>query len=148
MIVENIERPIEILMAEDNPGDIRLTREALKDGKVSNSLNVVSNGSEALAYLRKQSPFENVIRPDLILLDLNLPKINGLEVLQEIKTDKILKMIPVVILTTSKSEQDITYSYQNHANCYITKPVDLDQFMNAINAIDDFWLSIVRLPSE
>lgn len=148
MSVDSFERPIEILMAEDNPGDIRLTREALKDGKVSNSLNVVNNGSDALAYLRKQPPFENMSRPDLILLDLNLPKINGIEVLQEIKTDETLKLIPVVILTTSKSEQDITSSYQNHANCYITKPVDLDQFMNAINAIDNFWLSIVRLPTE
>lgn len=148
MNVDNIDRPIEILMAEDNPGDIRLTREALKDGKISNSLNVVTNGSDALAYLRKQPPFENMTRPDLILLDLNLPKINGLEVLQEIKTDKTLKLIPVVILTTSKSERDITSSYQNHANCYITKPVDLDQFMNAIHAIDNFWLSIVKLPSE
>ncbi len=148
MSVDSFERPIEILMAEDNPGDIRLTREALKDGKVSNSLNVVNNGSDALAYLRKQPPFENMSRPDLILLDLNLPKINGIEVLQEIKTDETLKLIPVVILTTSKSEQDITSSYQNHANCYITKPVDLDQFMSAINAIDNFWLSIVRLPTE
>lgn len=141
-------RPIEILLVEDNPGDVRLTQEALKEGKMRNHLTVVRDGVEALAYLRKEESFNCAVRPDLILLDLNLPKKNGREVLTEIKQDKDLKRIPVVILTTSKAEQDILNTYDRYANCYISKPVDLEQFMNVIKMIEDFWLTIVRLPSE
>lgn len=139
-------RAIEILLVEDNPGDVRLTQEVLKEGKVRNRLNVVGDGVEALAYLRRASPFEKVTRPDLILMDLNLPKKNGREVLREIKKDKTLRRIPVVILTTSKAEQDILDTYDLHANCYITKPVDLGQFMRVVSMIEDFWFTIVRLP--
>lgn len=139
-------RPIEILLVEDNPGDVRLTREALKEGKVLNKLNVVKDGVEAMEFLRKRGKFTIESRPDLILLDLNLPKKDGREVLAEVKGDPNLKRIPVVILTTSKSEQDIIKTYDLHANCYITKPVDLNQFMNVIQSIEEFWLTIVNLP--
>ena len=139
-------KPIEILLVEDNPGDVRLTQEALKEGKVSNNLCVVGDGIEALDFLRKQGKYVGVNRPDLILLDLNLPKKDGREVLEEIKNDPDLKRIPVVILTTSSTEEDILKSYNLYANCYITKPVDLDQFLKVAKAIEEFWLTIVRLP--
>jgi two-component system, chemotaxis family, response regulator Rcp1 len=139
-------RPIEILMVEDNPGDVRLTIEALKEGKVSNHLFIVDDGEQALAYLRRQGSFTDAVKPDLILLDLNLPKKNGREVLAEIKGDPDLRRIPVVILTVSRAEQDILKSYNLHANCYITKPVDLDQFIKVVKSIEDFWLTVVMLP--
>ena len=140
--------PIEILLVEDNPADVRLTQEALREGKVKNSLNVARDGTEALAFLRRQGPHASAPRPDLILLDLNLPKKDGREVLAEIKSDDELKTIPVVVLTTSSAELDILKSYSLHANCYITKPVDLEQFVSVVKAIDDFWLTVVRLPPE
>jgi CheY-like chemotaxis protein len=139
-------RPIEILLVEDNDGDIRLTQELLKDAKVRNRLAIVKDGEAALAYLRRQGEFERVARPDLVLLDLNLPKKNGQEVLAEIKNDPDLGRIPVVILTTSRAEHDILRSYDLRANCYITKPVDLDQFVAVVRSIEEFWLAIVRLP--
>ncbi len=139
-------RPIEILLVEDNPGDVRLTQEALKEGKVMNVLNTVGNGEEALAYLRRQGAYARTTRPDLILLDLNLPRKSGQEVLAEIKDDPELRRIPVVILTVSEAEQDIIKSYNLHANCYITKPVNLEQFMEVIKTIEDFWLTVVMLP--
>lgn len=141
-------REVSILLVEDNPGDVRLTIEALKEGKVYNRLSVVSNGFEALEFLRRQGRYANATRPDLILLDLNLPKKNGSEVLAEIKADPALKRIPVVVLTTSEAEQDVLRSYDLNANCYITKPVDLDQFLHVVKSINDFWLTVVRLPSE
>ena len=141
-------KPIEILMVEDNPGDVRLTKEALKDGKVRNSINVVTDGEEALSYLHKEGKYINSPRPDLILLDLNLPKKDGRDVLKEIKSSETFRRIPVVILTTSKAEEDILKAYDNYANCYITKPVDLDQFINVAKKIEDFWLTIVKLPSK
>ena len=140
-------KPIEILLVEDNPGDVRLTREALSDQKLNNHLNVVTNGVEALAFLRGEGAFRHAPRPDLILLDLNLPLKDGREVLSEIKADDDLKRIPVVILTTSDDQQDILRSYDLHANCYITKPVDLNKFIRVVHAIEEFWFSIVRLPS-
>jgi chemotaxis family two-component system response regulator Rcp1 len=141
-------RPIEILLVEDSPGDVRLTREALRDAKVGNNLHVVRDGVEALAFLRREAPrFAECPRPDLILLDLNLPRKSGHEVLEEIKADQALRRIPVVILTTSQAEQDVLRTYDLHANCYITKPVDLDQFIAVVQSIEDFWLTIVRLPS-
>ncbi len=139
-------RPIEILMVEDNPGDVRLTVEALKEGKVRNILHTVEDGEEALKFLRRQETYTKAPRPDLVLLDLNLPKKNGREVLAEIKTDPDLKRIPVVILTVSQAEQDILKSYDLHANCYITKPVDLEQFLSVVKNIENFWLSVVMLP--
>ena len=145
-MAENIGRPIEILMVEDNPGDVRLTREALNDAKVINNLHVADDGIEALNFLKRQGKYKDAIRPDLILLDLNLPKKDGREVLGEIKADPGLRQIPVVILTTSKAEEDILKTYDLHANCYITKPVDLEKFIEVISAIEDFWLSIVKLP--
>lgn len=139
-------RPIEILLVEDNPGDARLTIEALKEGKVRNNIYVAADGMEALNYLFREGKFVDVTRPDIILLDLNLPKKNGREVLEIIKSDKDLRRIPVVILTTSKAEEDIVKTYDLHANCYITKPVDLDQFIRVIKSMEDFWLTIVKLP--
>jgi two-component system, chemotaxis family, response regulator Rcp1 len=139
-------RPIEILMVEDNPGDVRLTVEALKEAKVRNNLHTVEDGVEALAFLRREGGYAEVPRPDLVLLDLNLPKMNGREVLAEIKEDPDLRRIPVVILTISQAEQDIVKSYSLHANCYITKPVDLDQFLEVVKSIENFWLTIVKLP--
>jgi CheY-like chemotaxis protein len=138
---------IEILLVEDSPGDARLTREALKDGRILHNLHVAADGMEALAFLRCQGVHAGAPRPDLILLDLNIPKLDGAQVLAEIKTDADLARIPVVVLTTSKAEEDIARSYDLHANCYINKPVDLDQFMLVIRAIEDFWLTIVRLPA-
>ena len=142
----NRPRPIEILMVEDNPGDVRLTREALKGGKVWNRLNVVEDGEAAMDYLHRRPPFENAPRPDVVLLDLNLPKKDGREVLAEIKSDPSLKVIPVVVLTTSQSEEDVLRAYHLNANCYVTKPVDLHQFNRIVQAIEDFWLTIVTLP--
>jgi chemotaxis family two-component system response regulator Rcp1 len=140
--------PIEILLVEDSPGDVRLTREAFKDAKVHISLHVASDGTEAMAFLRREGDYANVPRPDLILLDLNLPKKDGREVLGEIKESTTLKSIPVVVLTTSASEADILRSYNLHANCYITKPVGLNGFLDVVKSIDDFWLTVVKLPSE
>jgi len=139
-------KDVEILLVEDNPGDIRLTKEALKEGKVKNKLYIVKDGMEALNFLKRKGEFSKVPRPDLILLDLNLPKKDGRDVLKEIKMNDDLKRIPVVILTTSKDEEDVIKTYNLHANAYITKPVDLDQFINVIKTIDDFWLSVVKLP--
>ncbi len=139
---------IEILLVEDNPADVRLTIEALKDAKVCNHMTTVTDGVEALACLRREGRYTDCPRPDLILLDLNLPRKSGLEVLREAKEDPVLRRIPVVVLTTSQAEQDIVKSYNLYANCYICKPVDLDQFMRVVQTIEDFWLSIVRLPSE
>lgn len=137
---------ITILLVEDNPGDVRLTREALKEGKIRNTLYDVSDGIEALEFLRQTGKYKEAIRPDLILLDINLPRKSGLEVLAEIKADQYMMRIPVVILTTSEAEQDILRSYNHHANAYVTKPVDLDQFMVVVKSIEDFWLEIVKLP--
>jgi chemotaxis family two-component system response regulator Rcp1 len=137
---------IDILLVEDNPGDVRLTREALKEAKVRNNLHVTEDGVEAMRFLRREEEFANAPRPDLILLDLNLPKKDGREVLEEIKADDNLRRIPVVVLTTSHAEEDIVRSYNLHANCYVTKPVDLDQFIRIVKSIEDFWLTIVRLP--
>ena len=142
---ETAATPIEILLVEDSAGDVRLTKEALRDAKVQNNLHVACDGMEATAFLLRQGTHANAPRPDLILLDLNLPKKGGREVLEEIKLDPNLKTIPVVILTTSSAEEDILRSYQLHANCYITKPVDLDQFLKVVRAIDNFWLAIVKL---
>ena len=139
-------RPIEILLVEDNPADVRLTVEALKESKIRNRLNVVENGVEAMDYLRRQGKYATAVRPDLVLLDLNLPLKDGREVLADIKADQNLKIIPIVILTTSKAEQDIVKTYNLHANCYVTKPVDLEQFITVVRAIEDFWLTIVKLP--
>jgi chemotaxis family two-component system response regulator Rcp1 len=138
--------PIEVLLVEDSPGDVRLTREALKDAKVHISLHVASDGIEAMAFLECEGPHVNAPRPDLILLDLNLPRKDGRQVLKEIKESPTLKSIPVVILTTSSSEADVLQSYQLHANCYISKPVDLDGFLKVVHSIDNFWLSVVKLP--
>jgi chemotaxis family two-component system response regulator Rcp1 len=148
MSLKNYSRPVEILLVEDNPGDVRLTREALKEGKVHNNLSVATDGIEALAYLRKEGKYAEVVRPDLILLDLNLPRKDGREVLQEIKGDARLRNIPIVVLTSSQAEQDILGAYDLHANCYVTKPVDLDQFIRVVQSIEDFWFSIVKLPPE
>ena len=139
---------IKILLVEDNPGDIRLTKEVLKDGKIKNTLEVVTDGEEAIFYLRKTGEYKNTTTPDLILLDLNLPKKDGREVLAEIKADPMLRLIPVIVLTTSEAEQDILNMYAHHANCYITKPVDFNQFINVIKSIEEFWLSIVKLPKN
>ena len=148
MSAHPISRPIEVLLVEDNPGDVRLTREALKEGKVRNNLHVASDGVEALAFLRKEGPYAAAVRPDLILLDLNLPRKDGREVLEEIKADPHLRYIPVVILTSSAAEQDILRAYDLHANCYVSKPVDLDQFITVVKSIEDFWFTIVKLPPE
>ena len=140
-------KPIEILLVEDNPGDVRLTQEALKENKVCNTMSVVEDGLEAIAFLHQEGTYSNAPRPDLILLDLNLPKKDGREVLAEIKNDPDLKRIPVVVLTTSKAEEDIIKMYDNYANCYITKPVDLDEFISIIKSIENFWVNIVKLPA-
>jgi two-component system, chemotaxis family, response regulator Rcp1 len=139
-------KPIEILLVEDNPGDVRLAVEALRDARVRNQLHVVYDGVEAMSFLRREGQYGGVPRPDLILLDLNLPRKDGHEVLADIKQDEDLKRIPVVILTSSTAEQDILEAYNLHANCYITKPVHLDNFLQIVKCIEDFWLVIVRLP--
>ncbi len=141
-------KPIEILLVEDNPGDARLTREALAQSKVRNNLNHARDGEEAMAFLRRQGTFGSAPTPDLVLLDLNLPRRDGREVLEDIKNDAALKHIPVVILTSSQAEEDIMRSYRLHANCFITKPVDLEQLTKVVQGIEQFWFTLVRLPSE
>jgi two-component system, chemotaxis family, response regulator Rcp1 len=141
-------QPIEILLVEDNPGDVGLTREALSAAKVRNRLHVAEDGAEAVDFLFKRGRHADAPRPDIILLDLNLPKKDGREVLSEIKSDPSLAGIPIVILTTSQADEDILRAYQLHANCYITKPVDFSQFLRIVEAIDDFWLTIVKLPGR
>jgi len=141
-------RAVVILLVEDNPGDVRLTREALKTGKVSNTLHAVEDGVEAMAFLRNEGKYADMPRPDVILLDLNLPRMDGREVLAAIKSDPELQSIPVVILTSSELEEDVLEAYELHANCYTTKPVDLEQFLHIVRAIGDFWLTIVKLPTE
>ncbi|MCU1396758.1 MAG: response regulator [Ilumatobacteraceae bacterium] len=141
-------QPIEILLVEDDPGDVLMTQEAFADYKIANRLNVVSNGEDAIAYLRKQGRFADVTTPDLVLLDLNLPRRDGREVLLDIKGDPHLRRIPVVILTTSEAEEDVIAAYDLHANAYVRKPVDFDQFVAAVRAIDDFFITVVRLPSR
>ncbi len=141
-------KPIEILLVEDNPGDARLALEALREAKVFNRLTWVADGVEAMACLRRQGKYADAPRPDLVLLDLNLPRKDGREVLAEIKADDALKRIPVVVLTTSQAEEDILRAYHLNANCYITKPVDLEQFMKVVKSIKDFWLTIVKLPVQ
>jgi CheY-like chemotaxis protein len=148
MIKEANLRPIEILLVEDNPGDVRLTSEALKEGKIANNVHVAMDGEEAMAFLKKEGKYSNSVSPDLVLLDLNLPKKNGLEVLTEIKEDPELKYIPVIILSISKLEEDIMQSYNHYANCYILKPGDLTQFLEIVRSIEEFWLTIVKLPLD
>ncbi|MDD5712673.1 MAG: response regulator [Smithellaceae bacterium] len=145
---EMFAKTVDILLVEDNPGDIRLTQEALKDAKIKNNLFVVMDGVEAIQFLKKQGKYRDMPRPDLVLLDLNLPKKDGREVLSEIKEDPALKTIPIVILTISKAEEDVIRAYNLHANCYISKPVNLDRFIDVVRAIDDFWLTIVKLPPK
>jgi len=140
-------KAVEILLVEDNPGDVRLTREALKEGKVWNNLNVAADGVLALEFLQREGLFADSPMPDLIFLDLNLPRMDGRELLAKIKADPRLRRIPVVILTTSKAEEDILKTYDLHANCYITKPVDFDQFIKVIKSVEEFWFTIVKLPS-
>ena len=147
MNMDPLGRPADFLLVEDNPGDVRLTQEALKNHKVQNNLHVVTDGEEAMDFLRRQGKYKDAPRPDIILLDLNLPRKDGREVLAEIKSDPDLKTIPVVIITSSEAEQDIVKSYNLNANCYVTKPVDLDQFIKVVQSINDFWLTIVKLPS-
>ncbi len=144
--IDKIAPPVEILLVEDNRGDARLTREALKEGKVYNNLHWVKDGVEALEFLHRRGKHKDAPRPDIILLDLNLPKKDGREVLQEIKADDRLRRIPVVVLTTSKAEEDVLRTYSLHANCYVTKPVDLEQFIKVVKSIDNFWLTVVTLP--
>lgn len=141
-------KPIEILLVEDNPGDVRLTVEAMKETKIHNEIHVVGDGVEAMEFLRNEGRYSEAPRPDLILLDLNLPKKDGREVLADIKSDESLRTIPVVVLTISQAEEDILKSYNLHANCYVTKPIDLDQFLKVVKSIENFWLSIVRLPNQ
>ena len=145
-MIRNGGEPVEILLVEDNPGDYRLTQEALKEGKVFNNLYWAKDGVEALDFLKRRGEHAGAPRPDIILLDLNLPKKDGREVLSEIKRDEQLRAIPVVILTTSKAEEDVLRSYDLHANCYVTKPVDLDKFIVVVQSIDRFWLTVVTLP--
>jgi len=141
-------RPVEILLVEDNPGDVRLTQEAFKEGRVKNNLHVTKDGVDALDFLRRKGKHEGAVRPDIILLDLNLPRKDGREVLAEIKEDAVLRRIPVVVLTTSRSETDVMKVYDLHANCYIPKPVELEEFIKVVTGIEGFWLSIVKLPEE
>jgi CheY-like chemotaxis protein len=140
--------PIEVLLVEDDPGDVLMTQEAFKDYKIANTLSVVTNGEDAIAYLRKQGRFADVPTPDLVLLDLNLPRRDGREVLRDVKTDEELRRIPIVVLTTSDAEEDVLSSYDLHANAYVRKPVDFEQFVTAVRAIDDFFITVVRLPSR
>jgi two-component system response regulator len=145
---KNLARPAEILLVEDNPGDVELTRVALEDAKLLNTLHVVSDGVAAIAFLRRQPPYAKAPRPDLILLDLNLPKKDGREVLAEIKNDESLRIIPVIVLTTSKTDEDILRSYKLNANCYVTKPVDFNGFAAVVRSIQEFWFSVVVLPPK
>lgn len=141
-------RPIEILLVEDNPADVRLTLEAFKDGRILNNITVASDGVEAMEVLRREGSHADAARPDIVLLDLNLPRLDGREVLQQVKADEELRRIPVVVLTTSADEQDVLRMYDLHANCYITKPVELDRFLEIVRTIEDFWLTVVRLPAD
>jgi CheY-like chemotaxis protein len=141
-------QPIEILLVEDNPGDVRLTQEVLKDARFLNHLSVVDDGASALQHMRREGKYRDCVPPDLVLLDLNLPGKDGREVLEEMKMDPLLRRIPVVILTTSSAEVDVLKSYDLYANCYIVKPVDLEQFVKVVRSIEDFWLSIVKLPTR
>jgi chemotaxis family two-component system response regulator Rcp1 len=141
-------RPIEILLVEDNPGDVRLTMEALADGKILNKIFAVGNGQEAMDYLHKTGKYTEAVRPDIILLDLNLPKKDGREVLQEVKSDLKIKNIPIIVLTTSQAEQDIAIAYERHANCFVSKPVDFEQFITVVRSLENFWFSIVKLPNR
>lgn len=147
MNAANNDKAVEILLVEDNEGDIRLTQEALIESRLVNRMQVVRDGVEALAYLRGEGQYAGAVRPDMILMDLNLPRMDGRELLTVIKADERLKQIPVVVLTTSQAEQDVLRTYELHANCYISKPVDLDQFLVVVKAIEDFWFTIVSLPS-
>jgi len=144
----SLARPAEILLVEDSPGDVRLMQEALKEGKVANRVSVVGDGLEAMAFLRREGDYADVPRPDLILLDLNLPKMDGREVLAELKADGDLRRIPVVVLTTSRAEEDVLRAYNLHANCYVTKPVDLARFLELVKNIEQYWLLMVCLPKE
>ena len=148
MDTQALVRPIEILLVEDNNGDILLIQEALEEGKLNSNLSVTKNGMDGLDFLHRRGIYKNAPTPDLILLDMNLPKKNGKEVLADIKSDEELKVIPVVILTSSQAEQDILASYRLNANCYITKPVDFEKFIDVINSIENFWFSVVKLPSQ
>jgi CheY-like chemotaxis protein len=141
-------QPVELLLVEDSPGDVLLTQEALADSRIANRLHVVEDGEQAIDFLMRRGPYANAVRPDLILLDLNLPRKDGREVLQSIKSDPTLATIPVVVLTTSRAEEDILRTYKLHANCYITKPVDVNQFFSVIKSIEDFWLTVVKLPHK
>jgi CheY-like chemotaxis protein len=141
-------RPIRILLVEDNPGDVRLVQEIFKEGKLNNTLDIVRDGVEAMQFLRQEGEYQKCVRPDLVLLDLNLPRKNGSEVLAEIKEDRGLRRLPVIVLTASQAEEDIVKAYFQHANCYLTKPIDLDQFIHLIKAIKSFWLTIVQFPEE
>lgn len=140
--------PIKILLIEDNPGDVRLTKEALKDSKIHNTLDVVEDGADALAYLRKEGKYANMPTPDLILLDFDLPSVSGREVLEQVKSNQDLRLIPIIVLTVSQSEQDILRAYDLHANAYVNKPIDLDQFISVIRSIENFWFTIVKLPGR
>jgi CheY-like chemotaxis protein len=148
MMADTVGIPVEILLVEDNPGDARLAREGLSECKISSNLHVVDDGVKAVAFLRRKGEYAKSPRPDLIVLDLNLPRKDGREVLREIKEDESLRVIPVVILTTSKAEEDILKSYSLHANCYVTKPLALQQFLDVIRSIEDFWFTIVKLPPK
>jgi len=148
MSMGEIARPVEILLVEDNRGDVRLTKEALLDNKFRNNLSVVEDGVEALAFLNREGQYADAPRPDLILLDLNLPKKDGRKVLQEIKAAEHLKRIPVVVLTISKAEEDIFRAYDLNANCYVTKPLDFEQFIRVVKSIEEFWFAMVKLPPE
>jgi two-component system, chemotaxis family, response regulator Rcp1 len=148
MVNVAVNRPVNILLIDDNPGDVRLTIEALRENQVRTDLHIARDGVEAIEFLRRQGPFADAPRPTLVLMDLNMPRKNGREVLAEMKNDPSLASIPVVVLTTSQAEYDVRIAYNLHANCYITKPVDLDEFMAVVKAIGDFWLTTVRLPAR
>jgi CheY-like chemotaxis protein len=148
MLFRTVGQPIQVLLVEDNPGDAHLTRIALQDGKMQIQLSIVEDGVEAMAFLRRQGQYAYAPHPDLILLDLNLPKKDGREVLAEIKADESIRRIPIVVLTTSQAEEDILQAYDLRANCYITKPVGFDQFVRIVQSIEDFWFTIVKLPPE
>jgi CheY-like chemotaxis protein len=148
MSIEEEAKPIEVLLVEDDPGDVVLITEAFEHNKVANRLHVVADGVEALQFLRREAPYEDSVTPDLILLDLNLPRKDGREVLAEVKADEELRRIPVVVLTTSKAEEDILRSYDLHANAYVTKPVDFDRFIEVVRQIDEFFVSVVKLPTR
>jgi two-component system, chemotaxis family, response regulator Rcp1 len=146
--MSDIHELVQILLVEDNPGDVRLTREALKEAKFRNTLQVVGDGVEALAYLRRQGRYSDAVRPHLVMLDLNMPRMDGRALLAEIKSDPNLMRIPVVVLSSSEAESDIARAYELHANCYVTKPVDIDHFLTVVKSIEEFWVEIVKLPSK